>query len=147
MNYDIRIKDFTNLSNIELYDALKLRNEIFVVEQNCAYQDMDGKDELGMHVLIYDKDILCAYARIFNAGISYSTPSIGRVVVKQTHRKLKLGKLLMNQAIQACYTSFGEYKITISAQQYLEKFYTDLGFVTSSEMYLEDDIPHIKMIK
>ena len=138
-------KDFKALSNIELYQALQLRSEIFVVEQNCAYQDLDGKDESAIHVLAYYKKQLVAYARILKPGISYKEAAIGRVVVSKNVRGKNFGKELMNYCIQLTLKEYSTNEIVISAQKYLEKFYSDLKFVQEGEEYLEDNIPHIKM--
>lgn len=139
------IKQFSDLSTIELYQLLQLRAEVFVLEQNCPYQDCDGKDIYAAHLLGFDKDELVAYARILPNGVSYEHyASIGRVLTKQSVRQKSYGKLLMQEALNYCQSKFSG-AIKISAQAYLEKFYTDLGFVTVSEPYLEDDIPHIAM--
>jgi ElaA protein len=141
------IKTFEALTVNELYAILKLRSEVFVVEQNCVYLDSDGKDPLALHLFgEYDSKIV-AYSRLFKPGISYDTASIGRVVVSADYRNKKWGKDLMLQSILAIENHFVVSQITISAQLYLKKFYESLGFIPSSEMYLEDDIPHIKMIK
>lgn len=139
-------KTFQELSGAELYEVLQLRSDVFVVEQNCVYPDMDGKDQACLHVLGYDKQQLAAYARLVPTGISYDTPAIGRVVTAAAFRKHGYGKMLMLHCIQETLSRFNTDAITISAQQYLEKFYTNLGFLTKSDMYLEDGIPHIKMM-
>ena len=138
-------KAFNDLKTNELYEVLKLRAEVFVVEQNCVYQDMDGKDPDCMHILGYDNGQLAAYSRLVPAAVSYSEPSIGRVVTNAVFRKSGYGKLLMQYSIAEAKKQFNTDTIVISAQHYLEKFYTELGFVTESDVYLEDDIPHIKM--
>ena len=141
------IKTFDALSVHELYDLLQLRSEIFVVEQNCVYLDLDGKDKVALHLLgIYDGKIV-AYARLFKPGISFDNASIGRVTVAIAYRDRKWGHELMHKAITGIQDHFAESKITIGAQLYLKKFYESHGFVQTSEMYLEDDIPHIEMIK
>ncbi len=139
------LKHFQNLSTEELYDVLQLRAAIFVVEQNCAYNDLDDKDRNGLHLLGYENNKLIAYARILPQGISYKEASIGRVVVDKKLRGKSVGKELMLKAIELTYNSFNTDKIIISGQQYLEKFYNDLGFVTEGEPYMEDFIPHLKM--
>lgn len=141
----IEIKPFKDLSLIELYKLLALRNEVFIIEQNCIYQDIDGYDQQAFHVLVSDGDDLIAYARIFDKGIKYQTASIGRVIVSPQKRSLKLGHLLINVAIEAIHNHFKTKEITISAQEHLQKFYAAHGFVTTSETYLEDDIPHVEM--
>lgn len=140
-----KIKRFNELSLDEMYKLLQLRSEVFVVEQNCVYQDIDGKDEKAIHLLGESEGILVAYARLFQPKDYFEEASIGRVVVKPSHRELKLGHDLMHQAIQGIENQFGVKQITISAQLYLKKFYESHGFVPTSEMYLEDDIPHIQM--
>jgi len=142
---EFKIKRFNELSVSELYFVLKLRSEIFVVEQNCVYLDADGKDNSALHLLGYIDDKLIAYARIFEPGIYFDNASIGRVVVDVNYRRGGNGFTLVKKAIEVS-KSLSNTPITISAQQYLEKFYQALGFVTVSEMYLEDDIPHIEML-
>lgn len=140
-----RIKPFEALSVNELYDLLKLRSEIFVVEQNCVYLDLDGKDKLALHLFGEFEGKIVAHARLFKAGISFDNASIGRVVVDTNYRDRKWGHDLMREAIAGIAKHYDEVKITIGAQLYLKKFYESHGFVQSSEMYLEDDIPHIEM--
>jgi ElaA protein len=142
-----KIKPFETLSATELYEILRLRSEVFVVEQNCVYQDVDGRDVQAVHVFGEFEGKVVAYARIFDKGFPYETASIGRVIVKQTARDQKLGRILMEKAIAAVAERFLQTTITISAQLYLQKFYESLGFTATSEMYLEDDIPHIEMVK
>ena len=139
-------KSFSELSNQELYEAIQLRNDVFVVEQDCIYQDADGKDVQSSHLLGYVDNELAAYIRIVPPGISYQDYcSIGRVVVSRNHRMKDYGKAVMKKGIEICKDEFKE-NIKISAQCYLEKFYTDLGFEVVSEQYLEDNIPHYAMI-
>ena len=145
MNIEFKIKPFNELSTPELYEILKLRIEVFVVEQNCIYQDIDGKDSKAIHVLGYYNGDLAAYCRIFDAGYYFDEASIGRVIVSPRYRDKKFGHDLMKVAIEAVDANFNKKQITISAQMYLQKFYESHGFVKTSEMYLEDDIPHIQM--
>jgi len=140
-----KTKPFLELSTNELYAILQLRSEVFVVEQNCVYQDIDGKDQKAIHVLGYSEGILVAYSRLFKPKDYFEYASIGRVIVKASHRDKKLGHELMRVSIDAITTLFQETKITISAQLYLQKFYESHGFVVVGESYLEDDIPHIEM--
>ena len=140
-----KIKPFLELSTNELYAMLQLRSEVFVVEQNCVYQDIDGKDQKAIHVLGYSEGVLVAYSRLFKPKDYFEYASIGRVIVKASHRDQKLGHELMRVSIDAITTLFQETKITISAQLYLQKFYESHGFVVVGESYLEDDIPHIEM--
>ena len=147
MKISFKIKRFNELSTSELYSLLQLRSEVFVAEQNCVYQDVDGKDNKAIHVLGYFDTELAAYSRLFDKGIYFEEASIGRVVVSPKHRDKKLGHDLMQVSIAAVKEHFKEHNITISAQEYLKKFYESHGFVQTSEMYLEDDIPHIQMKK
>jgi ElaA protein len=140
-----KIKRFNELSAAELYSVLQLRAEVFIVEQNCVYQDIDGKDSKALHVIGEYENKIVAYARLFRPGDYFDKSSIGRVVVAQDYREKKWGHDLMREAIAAIENQFGEKQITISAQQYLKKFYESHGFVQTSDMYLEDDIPHIEM--
>jgi ElaA protein len=142
-----QIKPFNELTVQELYELLQLRSEVFVVEQNCVYQDVDFKDQKALHVLgIYDGRII-AYARLFRSGDYFDTASIGRVIINANYRDRKWGNDLMNAAILGILEHFAENNITISAQLYLKKFYESHGFIAISEVYLEDDIEHIRMKK
>jgi ElaA protein len=147
MDLKWKIKRFEALSTVELYNLLQLRSEVFVVEQNCVYQDIDGKDQKALHLIGEDDGQTVAYTRLFKPNDYFEESSIGRVLVKETYRDKKLGHILMQEAIQAIATEFGQTKITISAQLYLKKFYESHGFIQTSETYLEDDIPHIEMKK
>ncbi len=142
-----KLKQFTELTLFELYNLLQLRSLVFVVEQNCVYQDLDGKDKKALHLVgDYDGEIV-AYCRLFDAGDYFENASIGRVVVTIDHRDKKLGHEMMQVAIASIKTHFKTTKITISAQLYLQKFYESHGFVKTSAVYLEDDIEHIEMKK
>ncbi|WP_333875719.1 GNAT family N-acetyltransferase [Flavobacterium sp.] len=147
MNLEWKIKRFEALSAQELYEILQLRSEVFVVEQNCVYQDIDGKDQKALHVIGEDNGTIVAYARLFKPHDYFDEASIGRVVVKESYRDKKLGHVLMREAIQVIKSHFDQRKITISAQLYLKRFYESHGFIQISETYLEDDIPHIRMKK
>ena len=141
------IKKFNELTTDELYVILQLRSEVFVIEQDCIYQDLDQKDQLAYHILgVLDNQII-AYARIFKSGDYFLEPSIGRIVVKKEFRKFKYGYKLVENSIQFIEKNLKENNILISAQSYLTKFYNSLGFIQISEEYLEDDIPHIKMLR
>lgn len=140
-----KIKCFNELSVQELYQILQLRSEVFVVEQNCVYQDIDGKDEKALHVLGYYEEVLVAYSRLFAPGLYFENASIGRVIVKEVFRDKKFGHDLMKISIETIKQIFDTHFITISAQQYLKNFYESHGFVQTSQMYLEDEIPHIEM--
>ena len=141
------IKKFNELTTDELYVILQLRSEVFVIEQDCIYQDLDKKDQLAYHILgVLDNQII-AYARIFKSGDYFLEPSIGRILVKKEFRKFKYGYKLVENSIQFIENNLKENNILISAQSYLTKFYNSLGFIQISEEYLEDDIPHIKMLR
>ena len=147
MNLEWKIKRFEALTTAELYNLLQLRSEVFVVEQNCIYQDIDGKDEKALHLIGEDNRQIVAYARLFKPAAYFEEASIGRVVVKPSYRDKKLGHILMREAIYYMKHQLGETKITISAQSHLKNFYESHGFIQTSESYLEDDIPHIEMKK
>jgi ElaA protein len=140
------LKKFEELTPFELYAILQLRNAIFVVEQNCVYQDLDNKDLKSYHLMGYEENVLVAYTRILPAGISYVESSIGRVVVLQAARKNGTGKKLMQKSIENLFSLFGKMPIKIGAQLYLQKFYESLGFQQTSNVYLEDGIEHIEML-
>lgn len=142
---DFTIKEFSQLSARELFEVYKLRGQVFVVEQNCAYQDVDDKDLGAIHILFYNKQVLIGYSRILPSFAAYQEPSIGRVVLAKEFRGKGFGKILMKQSLQQTLELFKDQDIVISAQTYLTRFYEDLGFKTEGEGYLEDDIPHIKM--
>ncbi|WP_027138057.1 GNAT family N-acetyltransferase [Gaetbulibacter saemankumensis] len=144
---NIEIKSYTDLSKDQLYELLQLRSEVFVVEQNCVYQDIDYKDQKSLHVLGYKHDKLVAYTRIFKPGDYFELASIGRVVVAKNERSYNYGIQITQASIVAIQERFKESKIKISAQAYLKRFYNKLGFVEVGEAYLEDNIPHIAMIK
>ncbi len=144
---DISVKNFSELNIQELYDLLQLRSEVFVVEQNCVYQDIDGKDQKALHILGYKNNHLVAYTRIFKPGDYFDEASIGRVVVKENERQYQYGYDIMNASIQAIHNNYNTIEIKISAQTYLKKFYNNLGFKEIGEEYLEDGIPHVAMVK
>ena len=137
---------FSEFTVKELYETLQLRSEVFVVEQDCVYQDIDFKDQKALHVLGYKNDKLVAYTRIFKPGDYFNEASIGRVVVQENERKYGYGHDLIKESIIAIEKQFNTATIHISAQRYLEKFYNTHGFVKSGDGYLEDGIPHIKML-
>jgi ElaA protein len=143
---NLKFKGFDELTVRELYAILKLRSEVFVVEQDCVYQDLDGKDEKALHVLGTRNGILVAYTRIFGPGDYFREASIGRIVVNKTERKFGYGKDIVKASILIIKEQFGMTNIHISAQTYLKKFYNDLGFQEVGEGYLEDGIPHIRML-
>ena len=140
-------KKFNELTTAELHDIFALRAEVFVVEQDCVYQDIDGKDKNALHITGYLNEEIVAYARIFDKGTIYPKYcSIGRIAISSKERGKKLGHQLVEFSIKQCYKSFNSRAIKISAQAHLEKFYGHHGFYASGESYLEDGIPHIGML-
>ena len=142
----IIIKSFQELTKGELYAVLQLRSEVFVVEQNCVYQDIDSKDQVAIHVMGFKNEKLVAYTRLFGPGSYFEEASIGRVVVKISERAYGYGQDIMKASIQHIADYYNTRIIHISAQLYLKKFYSSLGFYAVGEIYLEDDIQHIKML-
>jgi ElaA protein len=140
------IKTFEQLNTKELYQIIQLREKVFIVEQECYYLDADGKDDVSWHLMLHSGDNLIAYLRILPPGISYKTPSIGRVVVDNDYRKKGYAIDIMKIAMNFLDEKYN-IGITISAQMYLNKFYSELGFKNVGEEYLEDGIPHIKMFR
>jgi len=143
----IRTKTFEELTKQELYSLLQLRSEIFVVEQDCVYQDVDGKDQKALHILGYADNKLVAYTRVFKPGYYFEEASIGRVLVAKKERTNQYGYYIMKASIKAIETHYNERRIKISAQVYLKSFYNNLGFFEIGEEYLEDGIPHMAMVK
>ncbi|MBR2647343.1 MAG: GNAT family N-acetyltransferase [Sediminibacterium sp.] len=144
--YKIYYKAFGALNPGELYDAIKLRNEVFVVEQNCIFQDADGKDLDAFHLFIYEENRLLAYARLMPPGLGYEEMSIGRIVSSPAARGMGIGRVLVAESIKACKQLFGEGPIRIGAQYYLLNFYRSFGFREEGEIYLEDGIEHVEML-
>ena len=144
---EIRIKTFEELTKEELYEILALRCEVFVVEQECAYQDLDYKDQKAIHVMGKKEGRVVAYTRIFKPGDYFENTSIGRVVVPKSQRQFGYGKEIMQASLQEIEDNFPKGTIELSAQTYLKKFYNDLGFIEQGEGYLEDGIPHVRMVK
>ena len=142
----IKVKFYSDLTKDELYALLQLRSEVFVVEQDCVYQDIDGKDQKALHVLGFKNSDLVAYTRIFKPGDYFNEASIGRVVVKESERQHKYGYDVMKASIEAVKEFYNISNIRISAQTYLKRFYNNLNFKEVGEEYLEDGIPHINMI-
>ncbi|MFM1794702.1 MAG: hypothetical protein RL642_1087 [Bacteroidota bacterium] len=144
---DWSLKKFHELTALEVYEILKLRSEVFVVEQNCVFLDMDDKDQDAHHLQGRINGELAAVVRILPPGLSYTEPSIGRVVSSPKFRRQGVGIELMKTAIHETITLYGNVAIKIGAQLYLKKFYESFGFEQCSDTYMEDDIPHIKMIR
>lgn len=144
---DWQIVPFEQLTLNQLYDVMKLRQDIFVVEQNCPYHDLDNLDQQCEHLMAFEDDQLIAYTRLIPKGIVHQDYSaIGRVIISQKARGRKLGYELMERSIAALRAQYPTVAIKIGAQQHLEDYYTKVGFRTISDMYLEDDIPHIDML-
>lgn len=143
----VRIKNFEDLTLNELYDLMALRSAVFVVEQDCVYQDLDYKDQKAIHVLGYENKLLVAYTRLFGLGDYFKNASIGRVIVTPAFRSKQLGHTIMKASILALQERYDMHQIEISAQSYLERFYETHGFKAEGAEYLEDGIPHKKMIK
>ena len=141
------LKKFDDLTALELYAIMQLRNEVFVVEQNCVFQDADNKDQSSWHLMGWDNDRLVAYSRIIPGGVAYDLPSIGRIVTSAAVRRNGTGKILMDESIKAVKNLFGDTSIKLGAQLYLKNFYESFGFTQSSAAYLEDGIQHIEMTR
>ena len=142
----IYFRSYIELTKRELFDIYFLRQEVFIVEQNCVYQDIDQKDQYSYHLMAYDNEVLVAYLRIVQPGISFDEPSIGRVLTKITYRRRGISKNIMQHAIQKVRNVYNHSNIRISAQEYLLPFYKSLNFEPAGEVYLEDGIPHIEMM-
>ena len=140
-------KPFNDLSPDELYQILRLRSEVFVVEQQCVFLDMDNKDQQSWHLMGWSDDRLIAYTRLMPPDLAYANPSIGRVVTSPSSRGTGLGRILMEKSLAEIDTLFGKLPVTIGAQVYLKKFYESLGFIQSSDLYDEDGIDHIQMTR
>ena len=142
-----QLKLFNELTPAELYAVLRLRGEVFIVEQNCPYIDADGKDFDSHHLMGYVGEDLAAYSRLVFPGISYEEVSIGRVITSGKYRRKDFGKLLMQKSIEEIERIYGKVPIRIGAQAYLKKFYEGFGFVDLNEPYLEDGIEHLIMLR
>ena len=138
-------KIFSELDKDELYQILRLRSEVFVVEQDCVYQDIDNKDQKAIHLFYKEEEEIIGYTRIFKKGDYYENPSIGRVAVSKNKRGKDLGKEIMLESMKYIKNNIKGEKIELSAQVYLDNFYKDLGFYSKGEEYLEDGIPHQRM--
>jgi len=141
---DIKIKPWEKLTSKEINDIFSLRSEVFIVEQNCAYQDVDGKDELADHVMLYVEDELVGYTRVFVENTYFKEASFGRAVVKKKHRGEGYGHLLVDKSLEELKAK-KQSPIKISAQSYLKEFYTSHGFLAKGDEYMEDGIPHTAM--
>ncbi len=141
----VEVKKFNELTLEELYKIFRLRSEIFVVEQECIYNDVDGKDLDSLHVMIKDRGRIEAYLRVIKAGVSYDECSLGRVLVAKEARGKGLAKRIVEEGIECITKRWNENKITIGAQEYLKEFYGSFGFKAVSDVYIEDGIPHLDM--
>ena len=146
MSLNWNCKSFDELNVHELYAILRLRTEVFVVEQNCVFQDMDNKDQSSYHICGWQNGELVAYTRLVPAGVSYTEASIGRVITAPSARRTGMGKELMQYSIEKLYERWGKQSIKLGAQLYLKKFYESFGFQQTSDIYIEDGIPHIEML-
>lgn len=144
---EIEVKNFDELTKKELYELLQLRSEVFVVEQDCVYNDIDGKDERALHVLGWEDGLLVAYSRCFQAGDYFDEAAIGRILVRENYRKTGYGHQITKASINAIKTNYKADTIKISAQIYLVMFYERHGFKTKGNRYMEDGIPHIAMLR
>ncbi|AJC79477.1 GCN5-related N-acetyltransferase protein [Rhizobium etli bv. phaseoli str. IE4803] len=145
--YTAVLKNVDELLARELYELLKMRVDVFVVEQNCPYPELDGKDIDALHLRLLESGELLASARILKPHEPHDPSKIGRVVVSPAHRGKRLGDALMSEAISACVRLFPANPIALSAQAHLRRFYEGFGFVVASEEYLEDGISHIDMVR
>ncbi len=146
MDIEWRCVPFDKLTPTELYNIMKLRSRIFVVEQNCVFLDADDKDQYSYHLSGWNGNILIAYARLLPPASAFNQMSIGRVVSAPEYRNTGIGRKLMQRAIEMCCQLFGKGQIKIGAQLYLKRFYGSFGFIQTGEIYLEDGIEHINMI-
>ena len=144
---EIEVKTYEELTNEQLYNLLQLRSQVFVVEQQCPYLDIDGKDINAVHILGKKNTKIVAYTRIFKPGVYFKNASISRVVVNVKYRNKEYGYQIIKAAITSINNLFNTSVIELSAQAYLKQFYINLGFNTLGNEYLEDNIPHIMMIK
>ncbi len=136
---------FPELDTDQLYAILKLRQDVFVVEQDCIYSDLDGLDQQSLHLCAWQDQTLLGYLRCLPPGLDYPEPAMGRIVISPAGRGCKLGRELVQRGIDQTLAAWPGAGITIGAQAHLERFYNELGFETASDVYDEDGIPHIKM--
>lgn len=141
-----KFKKFDELTVNELYEILKLRAEVFVVEQDCPYQDLDDKDKCAYHLFLEDKNLVIAVLRILPEGVSFDDMAIGRVIVKESYRGQGISKIMMNRAIDFIINDLNKTRIRLSGQAYLREFYESLGFKKVSDIYLEDGIDHFEFL-
>ena len=147
MKFEHQVKSFQELSLEEFHDIIALRIQIFIIEQNCPYQEVDGKDKLAHHLFFKNEmDEIIAVTRILPQGISYNEVAIGRVVVHENYRGTGLGNQLMAQSMKFVRDKYGEVPVRLSAQKHLENYYGNHGFKSTGKEYLEDGIPHVEML-
>ena len=142
---NVEVKQFKELSTLELYEILRARAEVFIVEQDCVYQDLDNKDLGAYHVIIREDGDIVAYLRVLDKGVSYDTASVGRVITTEKGRGRGIGLVLLKEGLKVAKEAFGAERVTISAQCQARGFYEKVGFSAVSDTYLEDNIPHIRM--
>jgi ElaA protein len=147
MTFVHQVKSFQELSVEEFHDIIALRIQIFIIEQDCPYQEVDGKDKLAYHLFFKnEKNEVIAVTRILPQGISYDEVAIGRVVVNDNYRGTGLGNQLMSDSMKFVKEKFGDVPVRLSAQKHLEKYYGNHGFESTGKEYLEDGIPHVEML-
>lgn len=142
-----KLKKFDELTSRELYEILRLRNEVFIIEQECPYLDCDRKDYGAYHLFLEDDTGVIAYLRVLDKGVTFDEVCIGRVIVKETHRGKGLAQEMLRLGLKVAEEKYGETTVKISAQQRLVKLYESVGFKQVSDMYMEDNIPHVAMIR
>ncbi|WP_028122215.1 GNAT family N-acetyltransferase [Epilithonimonas tenax] len=147
INAEWKIKTFPELTTTELYEIIKARVNVFVVEQDCPYPDLDDNDQKAIHLWAEDNGEVLAYCRIFDKGIRYPETSIGRVITTENGRGTGLGRQLISYALDIIENRLRTREVRISAQDYLLKFYSDFGFLNTGKKYLEDNIPHTEMLR
>ena len=140
------IKSFEQLNKAEFYEIIQLRIAVFIIEQDCPYQDLDGDDDQCLHMWVEEEGEIASYLRINPAGCRFAEPSLGRIVTKMAHRNKGLAEIVINKAIEVLCEDQPQ-AIRISAQSHLEKYYKKFGFIKDSDEYLEDNIPHIEMLR
>ena len=143
--YNFIWHDFNSISKVELYDVLSLRQRVFIIEQDCFYEDLDYSDQDANHLLLYRDNKLIGYSRVFSPGIKYDAASIGRIVTDLDYRGKGYGRSITQESIKFLKNNYPESDISISAQYRLVDFYENIGFEREGSVYLEDDIDHIKM--
>ncbi len=142
----LEFRAFSKLSSTHIYDVLRLRQQVFVIEQNCIYDDIDNSDQKALHLLLYDKNELAGYLRIFEPGVKFKDTTIGRIVVSKKFRGRDIGKKIINHGIELAFQQFPSSSIRIEAQNALSNYYSKYGFISEGEVYVVDGIDHIQMV-